>query len=57
MARTAMLFFGYYPSDNRVRREAEALEELGYKLDIICIQDNMNCQRNRLEIYIYIEFG
>ena len=35
--RTAMIVYSYYPEDPRVRREAEALEEKGYKIDIFCL--------------------
>jgi len=37
-ANVAMLFHGYYPRDVRVRREAEALTEAGYKVKIICLR-------------------
>ena len=36
--KIAMVVFSYYPFDPRVRREAEALEEKGYPIDIFCLQ-------------------
>jgi glycosyltransferase involved in cell wall biosynthesis len=35
---TAMIVFSYYPADNRVRREAEALAEAGISVDVICLR-------------------
>jgi len=37
--KIAMVVFSYYPSDPRVRREAEALAESGMHVDIICLRD------------------
>lgn len=37
--RTAMVVFSYYPSDPRVRREAEALQNSGIDVDIICLKN------------------
>lgn len=34
-----MLVHGYYPRDVRVRREAEALVEAGYRVEIVCLRD------------------
>jgi glycosyltransferase involved in cell wall biosynthesis len=36
--RVAMLVHGYYPSDVRVRREAEALAGAGYQVDVVCLR-------------------
>ena len=33
-----MLVHSYYPRDIRVRREAEALVEAGFKVDVICLR-------------------
>jgi glycosyltransferase involved in cell wall biosynthesis len=33
-----MLVHSYYPGDSRVRREAEALAEAGYRVDIVCLR-------------------
>lgn len=38
MFRIAMVVFSYYPSDTRVRREAEALHEKGITVDVICLK-------------------
>lgn len=38
MSRICMLVFSYYPSDPRVRREAEALVEAGMTVDVICLK-------------------
>lgn len=34
-----MLVHSYYPDDPRVRREAQALHEAGYQVDIVCLRD------------------
>lgn len=34
-----MVVFSYYPADPRPRREAEALVEAGYSVDIICLRN------------------
>jgi glycosyltransferase involved in cell wall biosynthesis len=34
-----MIVFSYYPSDPRVRREAEALASEGAQVDVICLRD------------------
>lgn len=36
--RVAMIVFSYYPSDQRVRREAEVLERAGMDVDVICLR-------------------
>lgn len=41
-----MIVFSYYPSDPRVKREAEALAEDGYNVDVICLQ---NKEEKRIE--------
>jgi len=33
-----MLAYSFYPRDNRVRREAEALVEAGFMVDVICLK-------------------
>jgi glycosyltransferase involved in cell wall biosynthesis/O-antigen/teichoic acid export membrane protein len=38
--RMAMVVHSHYPSDPRVRREAEALIEAGWEVDLICIPDD-----------------
>jgi len=38
-ARIAMVSLSYYPSDVRPRREAEALVDEGYFVDMICLRD------------------
>jgi len=35
-----MLVHAYYPRDIRVRREAEALAEAGYQVDVVCLREN-----------------
>jgi glycosyltransferase involved in cell wall biosynthesis len=35
-----MIGFAYYPRDPRIRREAEALIEAGYSVDIICLRQS-----------------
>ena len=37
-SRIGMLVHGYYPIDPRVRREAEALANAGYDLDVVCLR-------------------
>jgi glycosyltransferase involved in cell wall biosynthesis/O-antigen/teichoic acid export membrane protein len=38
--RMAMVVHSHYPSDPRVRREAEALIEAGWQVDLICVPDD-----------------
>lgn len=45
--RIAMVVFSYYPADPRPRREAEALIDAGYEVDMICLQ---NKEETREEI-------
>jgi glycosyltransferase involved in cell wall biosynthesis len=40
MIHTAVVAFSYYPQDTRIRRETEAILDLGIKVDVICLQDN-----------------
>jgi glycosyltransferase involved in cell wall biosynthesis len=69
MYRIAMIVFSYYPSDVRVRREAETLVESGMKVDVICLREKgqkykeniygvnvyrINVQRKRLNKLRYI---
>ena len=46
--RVAMVVFSYYPADPRPRREAEALIEKGYTVDMICLR---NEHESRKEIF------
>jgi glycosyltransferase involved in cell wall biosynthesis len=39
MVRICMVIFNHYPSDARVRREAEALVDRGNEVDCICLQE------------------
>ncbi len=45
--RIAMVVFSSYPQDPRVRREAEALEEKGYLLDIFCLKYNDQAKKEK----------
>jgi len=48
MAHICMIAYTHYPTDSRVRREAEALVERGDKVDFICLgSDN----KNNYELY------
>ena len=49
MYRIAMVVFSYYPSDVRVRREAETLIEAGMEVDVICLKEKG--QKSRENIY------
>jgi len=40
-ANVGMLVHGYYPKDVRVRREAEALVEAGFKVTIVCLKESI----------------
>lgn len=42
-----MLVHGYYPRDARVRREAEALVEAGYRVDVVCLSEAKQAGRQR----------
>ena len=45
MKKVCIVRHGYYPEDVRVRKEALALVEKGYKVDVICILKNLDDQR------------
>lgn len=49
LARIAMLIFSNYPQDVRPRREAEALVQEGFLVDIICIREEGQLQRERVK--------
>jgi glycosyltransferase involved in cell wall biosynthesis len=38
MKKACMIVYSFYPDDPRVRREAEALVDAGWKVDIICLR-------------------
>jgi glycosyltransferase involved in cell wall biosynthesis len=38
MKKACMIVYSFYPDDPRVRREAEALMDAGWKVDIICLR-------------------
>jgi glycosyltransferase involved in cell wall biosynthesis len=44
--RVGMLFHGYYPTDVRVRREAEALVSAGYEVHVICLRRTEAAKRS-----------
>ena len=48
MARIAMLLFSDYPDDPRPRREAEVLVKEGFLVDIICIREEGQLPRERV---------
>lgn len=50
----AMVVFSYYPSDPRVRREAETLLQAGMSVDVICLGENLEPKRetvNGMNVY------
>ncbi len=52
--KIVMVVFSYYPSDPRVRREAEALEGSGKCVDVICLRDRHEKQTevvNGVKVY------
>ena len=54
MTRTAVVVFSYYPLDGRVRRETEALLDLGIKVDVICLryeQEPLEDDYNGVHVY------
>jgi glycosyltransferase involved in cell wall biosynthesis len=54
MKKICMIVFAYYPEDERVRREAEALDEAGYGIDVICLinKEQTKFERfNNINIY------
>ncbi len=52
-----MVVFSYFPFDPRIRREAEALADEGYNIDILCLkgshQNRIIHVHNMLEILIF----
>jgi glycosyltransferase involved in cell wall biosynthesis len=49
-----MVVHSYYPLDPRVRREAEAAAQAGYKVDIVCLRNhNEKTQEEISDIHIY----
>src|SRR6266446_6009149 len=54
MYRIAMIVFSYYPSDVRVRREAETLVESGMTVDVICLRKKgQKSQENIYGVNVY----
>jgi glycosyltransferase involved in cell wall biosynthesis len=52
--KIAMVVFSYYPSDPRVRREAEALADSGMCVDVICLRDRHELKKelvNGVRVY------
>lgn len=52
--RIAMVVFAYYPMDERVRREAEALVSEGMEVDVICLRgekEQIEDDFNKVHIY------
>lgn len=37
--RICMVVYSYFPADNRVRREALALQNAGYQVDVVCLRE------------------
>lgn len=46
-AHVGMLVHQYYPIDVRVRREAEALVEAGYRVEVVCLRAPKEPRKNR----------
>ena len=46
-ANVGMLVHGYYPADTRVRREAEALTEAGYRVEVVCLRAPKKLRKQR----------
>lgn len=40
MKKTLFVVFSHYPSDTRIRKEANALFKNGYDVDVLCLKDN-----------------
>ncbi len=40
LRRVCIIRHGYYPRDPRVRKEAEALIDKGFEVDVLCLKDN-----------------
>ena len=54
MTRTAVVGFAYYPRDTRIRRETEAILDLGIKVDVICLRyDQEPMQADYEGIHVY----
>ena len=54
MAKICMVAYTYYERDPRVRRDAEALIEAGYKVDIIALRDDMQSPKETISgVQIY----
>lgn len=52
--RVAAVLFSYYPSDPRPRREAEALVEAGYAVDMICLRNKNEASRELINgVHVY----
>jgi glycosyltransferase involved in cell wall biosynthesis len=52
--RVVMITHSYYLRDPRVRREAEALAEAGYTVDVICLRDQGEPHRSEVNgVHIY----
>ena len=49
VTRVAMASFSYYPADVRPRREAEALVEAGMSVDVICLRDDTEAQKEEVK--------
>ncbi|MGH1362060.1 MAG: glycosyltransferase family 4 protein [Calditrichia bacterium] len=49
MKRIAMVVYSYYPSDPRVTREALALSEKGYEVDIICLRGESEAAKETVD--------
>jgi len=39
LKKVCIVRHGYYPSDPRVQKEAEALIDRGYKVNVICLRN------------------
>ena len=46
--RIAMVVFSSYPTDTRVRREAEALIAKGMSVDMICLRNNDESKEGKI---------
>ncbi len=48
MSRIGMIVFSYYPSDPRVNREAEALSNTGFDVDVICLKGENESEKEEI---------
>ena len=48
MKKVAAVVFSYYPADPRPRREAEALVQNGFAVDIICLKDSNETTKDNI---------